>query len=78
MKAIGRLGAPAVHLQIAAHSSAVLLIILPIIIWWTAAYRADERSAEIIQTLNDLGWISFLIGYVPFVTSGVGPRRWGR
>jgi hypothetical protein len=43
-----------------------------------AAYRADERSAEVIQTLNDLGWISFLIGYVPFVTSGVGPRRWGR
>lgn len=63
-------GAPAAlsQLQIAAFSSSVLLILFPIIIWFTAAYRPDERSIEMTQTLNDLGWIAFLMGYVPFVT----------
>lgn len=57
-----------IHLQIAAYSSSLLLIAGPYLIWWTAAYRPDETSAEILRVLNDLGWISFLIGWVPFVT----------
>ncbi|WP_344604159.1 hypothetical protein [Sporichthya brevicatena] len=55
-------------LQIAAYSASLLLIGGPYIIWWVAAYRPEETSAELIRTLNDFGWIAFLIGWVPFVT----------
>lgn len=57
-----------IHLQVAAYSSSLLLIAGPFIIWWVAAYRPNENSAEIVRMLNDLGWISFLVGWVPFVT----------
>jgi len=57
-----------IHLQVAAYSSSLLLIAGPFMIWWVAAFRPNEHSAEIIQTLNDLGWILFLVGWVPFVT----------
>jgi hypothetical protein len=32
--------------------------IVPIYFWQTAAYRAD-RSPQLVQTLNDLGWLPF-------------------
>ena len=58
-----------VKLQSAAFSSSVLLVAGPMIVWLTAAFRAeDQPSAELIQALNDFGWISFLFGWVPFVT----------
>jgi hypothetical protein len=57
-----------IHLQVAAFASAMLLIAGPLMIWWVAAFRPDETSAEMIQMLNDFGWISFLVGWVPFVT----------
>jgi hypothetical protein len=61
--------APAVtYFQIASYSSAVLLIIFPIMFWWTAAFRPNTRSLESIQQLNDLAWITFVIGFAPFVT----------
>jgi hypothetical protein len=41
-----------IHLQIAAYSSAVLLIVIPIMIWWAAAFRPLERSTEVTQTLK--------------------------
>lgn len=56
------------QLQAAAFSSSLILIIGPFMLWWVAAFRPDEISPELIQTLNDLGWISFLVGWVPFVT----------
>jgi hypothetical protein len=63
-------GVPAAlgHLQTAAFASSVLLIAGPFMLWWAAAFRPDTRSAEITQALNDIGWISFLVGWVPFVT----------
>jgi hypothetical protein len=57
-----------IHLQIAAYAAAVLLIAGPLMIWWVAAFRPVETAPETIQMLNDFGWISFLVGWVPFVT----------
>lgn len=56
------------QLQAAAFSASLILIIGPFMIWWVAAFRPDENSAQLTQMLNDLGWISFLVGWVPFVT----------
>lgn len=55
-------------LQSAAFSASVLLIAGPFMIWWTAAFRPESYSADTVQMLNDLGWICFLIGWLPFVT----------
>lgn len=62
-------GAPtaARYAQVGSIGAMVILIVVPIIIWWTAAYRPDARSDEAIQLLNDLGWIMFIVGFVPFV-----------
>jgi hypothetical protein len=61
--------APAItFFQISSYASAVLLIILPLICWFTAAFRPDEWSAESVRLMNDLGWIGFVIGFPPFVT----------
>lgn len=61
--------APAItYLQIACFAAASLLIIFPIMCWWTAAFRPDTRSLDSIQTLNDLAWLSFVVGLAPFVT----------
>jgi hypothetical protein len=61
--------APAItFFQIASYAAASLLILLPLICWFTAAFRPDERTAESIQLINDFGWIGFVIGFPPFVT----------
>ncbi|WP_372787871.1 hypothetical protein [Paraconexibacter sp.] len=62
-------GAPTAlrYAQVGSIGACTLLIIVPIIIWFTAAYRPEVRSAESIQLLNDLGWIMFIVGFVPFV-----------
>jgi hypothetical protein len=55
------------YAQVGSLGACVILIVLPIIIWWTAAYRPYARSPQSIQLLNDLGWIGFIVGFVPFV-----------
>ena len=56
-------------LQSAAFSASILLIAGPIMVWLAAAFRPESnQSAELVQALNDFGWISFLFGWVPFVT----------
>ena len=55
-------------LQSVSFSSSVLLIAGPFFIWLTAAFRPGTQSAELIQAINDFGWICFLLGWVPFVT----------
>ena len=61
--------APAItFFQISSYASAVLLIILPLICRFTAAFRPDEWSAESVRLINDFGWIGFVIGFPPFVT----------
>lgn len=56
------------HLQAAAFSASLILIIGPFMLWWVAAFRPGEISPELTQTVNDMAWISFLVGWVPFVT----------
>jgi len=56
------------YFQVSSYASAVLLIILPITCWWTAAFRPETWSDESIQLINDFGWITFVIGFAPFVT----------
>lgn len=60
--------APAItYLQVASFASAVLLIILPITAWFAAAFRPETQPAANIQLLNDFGWITFVVGFPPFV-----------
>ncbi|UXA11465.1 hypothetical protein KXD97_26185 [Mycobacterium sp. SMC-8] len=61
--------APAItYFQVSSYAAASLLILIPICCWFTAAFRPEDRGAEAIQLINDLGWISFVIGFPPFVT----------
>jgi hypothetical protein len=55
-------------LQVASFACAVLIIIFPIICWWTVAFRPHARSAESVQLINDLGWICFVVGFAPYTT----------
>ncbi len=54
------------YVQIASVSAAVLIIDLPVMLWWTAAFR-PERPAEFLRLLNDVGWMIFIGGFVPYV-----------
>lgn len=55
-------------LQLSSYAAAVILIIYPLTTWMAIAYRPDEWDPQLIQIFNDFAWISFLIGFVPFVT----------
>lgn len=61
-----------VYLQVGGFSAGLILIVMPFFMWFAAAYRADTWSAESIQLLDDLGWISFLAGFPPFVMWFIG------
>lgn len=37
----------------------VLILLLPTVLWLTASFR-PERSPELVQLLNDLGWITLI------------------
>lgn len=63
-----RNAAPAIIvLQIASFASAMLLLVFPIIIFFVAAFRPEVQSDANIQLFNDFGWISFAVGFPPFV-----------
>jgi hypothetical protein len=49
---------PLTYTQLALGACLPFEFIVPIYFWQTAAFRAD-RSPEIVQTLNDLGWLPF-------------------
>ena len=44
----------------------VLIVLIPVMCWVTAAYRVD-RAPEIVQALNDFGWL-FLVMTFPVPT----------
>jgi hypothetical protein len=46
--------------QLAAGVVLPLLFAFPIIAWSAASYRAAQRSAEVTQLANDLGWLGFV------------------
>jgi hypothetical protein len=63
---------PAVtYFQVASFAAASLIIILPLMCWWTAAFRPESRAPELIQLVNDLGWLTFVVGFTPYVTWAV-------
>lgn len=45
--------------------------VTPAIIWLTASFRAEARSAETVQTLYDLGWIFFDLTFMCSVLQSV-------
>lgn len=47
------------YAQIILGTCLLLEFLFPILVWQAAAYRT-ERSAELIGTLNDLGWLQFM------------------
>jgi hypothetical protein len=50
---------PLATAQLVAGACLLLEFIFPQMVWQTAAYRA-ERSAAIVQTLNDLAWLPYV------------------
>lgn len=46
--------------------------VTPAIIWLTASFRAEARSAETVQTLYDLGWIFFDLTFMCSVLQNLG------
>lgn len=49
--------------QLAAGIATILLFLIPALIWTVAAYR-PERSPDVTQALNDLGWFFFVMPFV--------------
>lgn len=54
---------PLADTQLATVAGTALAIIIPAACWMVAAFR-PERSPELVQLINDLGWMMF-IGTVP-------------
>ena len=54
------------YVQVACLGAACIIIIFPIAMWWTAAFRPERDPSE-MQLITDLGWIIFVAGYVPYV-----------
>jgi len=59
----GRDYSPMSDLQRSTASGTALAIIVPSLCWMVAAFR-PERSPELVQLINDLGWMMF-IGTIP-------------
>jgi len=51
------------YLQLAAGTASIMLFVIPAMIWTAAAYR-PERTPEITQALNDLGWLFFVMPFI--------------
>lgn len=43
-----------------------MFLSIPLLIMFVAAYRVGAREPEVTQTLNDLGWVLFLMPIAPF------------
>jgi hypothetical protein len=55
---------PLVFTEVAAGAAGVLVIIFPVICFAVASFRPD-RDPELVQLLNDLGWIPLLGVFAP-------------
>lgn len=54
------------YTQISSIGSSSIILVVPFIIWLTAAFRPTRAASE-IQLLNDLGWILFVPSVVAFM-----------
>src|SRR5690606_12761861 len=52
------------YTQLLGGSMSVMIIIVPIILWTTAAFR-PERNPEITQMLNDAAWLLVAMAFAP-------------
>lgn len=60
-------GAPILsYAMIVSGAVAVLIVVMIAFFWALAAFRPGEVSADITLTLNDAGWLLFLIPWAPF------------
>lgn len=56
--------------QLIAGVALPMLYVLPVMAWATAAFRPDERPAELTRFANDLGWFPFVgVGSPAFIQS---------
>lgn len=53
------------HTMLVAGAVGVLVLLLPTLLWTTAAFR-PERGADLVMLLNDLGWLLFVMTFSPF------------
>src|SRR5205823_5941670 len=60
MKRIEGERSPVSYTQLVSAGLLSLEFIMPLMVWQTAAYRPTLRSAELIQMLNDMGWLMFV------------------
>ncbi|EHB55610.1 hypothetical protein MycrhDRAFT_2804 [Mycolicibacterium rhodesiae JS60] len=59
---------PLARTQMLCSALGALTFIFPMTLWIAAAYRFDERSADITQTLHDIGWLQFVcVAWVAFL-----------
>ena len=47
--------------QMASCALLSLEFITPIAVWMATAFRFEDRSADVTQTMNDLGWVLFMM-----------------
>lgn len=66
MKRIEGKTGPLTVAQISAGSLGALIFVIAAVFWTAAAFRPD-RAPELITLLNDLGWITLLMTFAPFI-----------
>lgn len=54
-----------IYTQIASFASGSLIFVMPWVFWEAAAFRPEREVSE-IMLINDLGWMTFVFGYVAF------------
>ncbi len=54
------------YLQLASGALGVVFFIVPCVLWSVAAFR-PERAPELIQLMNDAGWMLFLMPFTTFI-----------
>ena len=52
-------------MQVVAGAVTVVILLVPFVIWTAAAFRPD-RAPELIQLLNDFGWLLIVMTFGPF------------
>lgn len=58
------------YTQLLGGSMSVMIIIVPIMLWTTAAFR-PERSPEITQMLNDAAWLIVAMTFAPGIMQNI-------
>lgn len=65
MKGVGRIP---IYLQMISGVGSTMMLVIPFVVFALTAFRADTRSPELTQTLNDAGWLLFLTPFTTFIT----------